>query len=211
VIGVLGGTFDPVHHGHLRLALEAAEALDLEEVRLIPAGQPPHRVQPVASAPDRLALVEAAVGGTPRLRADRREADRPGPSYTVDTLASLRSDLGRRPLFLLLGMDAFRGLDTWHRWREIPRLAHLAVARRPGGRLPVQGPVAELLSGARVDDPRTLRRRPAGSVVLVDVPPLAISATRIRELLGAGRDPRWLLPDSTLALIRQRGLYLARS
>jgi nicotinate-nucleotide adenylyltransferase len=210
VIGVLGGTFDPVHHGHLRLALEVAEVLALEEVRLIPAHQPPHRPPPVAAAQDRLALLEAVLRGAPRLRADRRELDRPGPSYTVDTLASLRAEVGPRPLCLLLGMDAFRSLDTWHRWREIPRLAHLAVARRPGGRLPVHGPVAELLAGARIDDPGQLRERPAGSVALVEVPPLAISATRIRALLASGRDPRWLLPDPAIALIRERGLYLAR-
>jgi nicotinate-nucleotide adenylyltransferase len=210
VIGVFGGTFDPVHHGHLRLAVEMAEALDLRELRLFPAGMPPHRAAPVASAADRLAMLEAAVAGSPTLVVDRRELHRQGPSYTVDTLGSLRAEHPRDPLCLCLGMDAFRALDTWNRWREIPRLAHLAVARRPGGRPPARGPVAELLASAGTTDVMDLGRRLAGAVILVDVPPLAIAATRIRSLLAAGRDPRWLLPDPVLTLIRERGLYLAR-
>jgi nicotinate-nucleotide adenylyltransferase len=211
MIGVLGGTFDPIHHGHLRLAVEVREALGLRELRLVPARVPPHRERPLASAADRLAMLRAAVAGSPGLAVDTREIDREGPSYTVDTLRSLRAEHPEEPVCLCLGMDAFRSLDTWHLWRELPRLAHLAVVRRPGGRAPRAGPVAELLSAARVARPEDLQRAPAGAVALVDVPPLAISATRIRALVGAGRDPRWLLPDGVLAVIRERGLYLDRS
>jgi nicotinate-nucleotide adenylyltransferase len=211
VIGVLGGTFDPVHNGHLRLALEMIEALALSALRLIPARAPPHRGQPQASPEDRLAMLEAAAEGTPGLQVDRRELARPGPSYTVDTLASLRAEGPGEPICLCLGMDAFGSLGSWHRWEEIPRLAHLAVARRPDGLLPSAGPIAELLARGRVDGPEGLRDRPAGGIILVDVPPLAISATRIRALLAVGRDPRWLLPDTVLAIIRERGLYLARA
>jgi len=209
VIGVLGGTFDPVHHGHLRLAMEVVEALGLRELRLIPANTPPHRAQPLAGPEDRLAMLEAAVAGTPVLQVDRRELDRPGPSYTVDTLASLREEDPRVPVCLCLGMDAFGSLATWHRWKDLQSFAHLVVARRPGGHMPTGGPVAALLAHGRVEDPGELRTRPAGGVILVDVPALDISATRIRALLAAGHDPRWLLPDTVLAVIRKRGLYLA--
>ncbi len=211
MIGVLGGTFDPVHHGHLRFSLEAVEALRLRSLKLVPARVPPHRPGPAATPEERLAMLQAAVAGTPALEVDGRELARPGPSYTVDTLASLRAEHPHEALCLCLGADAFRALDTWHRWREIPALAHLAVARRPGGRLPARGPVAELLQQARVDGPEGLAGRLAGGVVLVDLPRLEVSATRIRALLAAGRDPRWLLPDPVLEIIRERGLYLARN
>lgn len=210
MLGVLGGTFDPVHHGHLRLAVEMREALGLDEVRLVPAREPPHRAAPHAAAEDRLAMLEAAVTGSSALTVDRRELDRPGPSYTVDTLASMRRELGSASLWLCLGMDAFRALDTWHRWRDLPGLAHLAVARRPGGHPPHDGPVADLLRERRIRSPGQARGRASGAILVLDLPPLDISATRIRSLVSAGRDPRWLLPDGVLAVIRQRGLYLAR-
>lgn len=210
MIGVLGGTFDPVHHGHLRFALETVEALRLRVLKLIPAHVPPHRPVPAAAPADRLAMLEAAVAGTRALEVDGREFARLGPSHTVDTLAELRFEHPEEPLCLCLGADAFRGLDTWHRWREIPALAHLAIARRPGERIPARGAVAAFLQGARVEQPEELSERLAGGVVLMDLPELAISATRIRALLAAGRDPRWLLPDPVLEIIRERGLYLAR-
>jgi nicotinate-nucleotide adenylyltransferase len=211
VIGVLGGTFDPVHHGHLRFAVEAVESLRLRVLKLVPASAPPHRRTPAAPAADRLAMLRTAVAGTATLEVDGRELDRAGPSYTFDTLASLRQDHPDEPLCLCLGADAFRAFDTWHRWREIPGLAHLAVARRPGGRLPARGPVAALLTAARVETPEALRERRAGGIAVMDLPGLQVSATRIRALLAARRDPRWLLPDPVLAYILERGLYLARS
>ena len=210
MIGVLGGTFDPVHHGHLRFALEAVEALRLRVLKLVPARTPPHRRPPAALTAERLAMLQTAVEGTPALEVDGRELARSGPSYTFDTLASLRQDHPDEALCLCLGADAFRAFDTWHRWREIPTLAHLAVARRPGGRLPARGPVAELLAQARVEGPGGLAGRPAGGITVIDLPALEVSATRIRSLLASGRDPRWLLPDGVLAFIRERGLYLAR-
>lgn len=210
MIGVLGGTFDPVHHGHLRFALEAVEALRLRVLKLVPARVPPHRPVPAAAPEDRLAMLEAAVAGACALEVDGRELARPGPSYTVDTLAELRAEHPGEPICLCLGADAFRGLHTWHRWREILALAHLAVARRPGERLPARGAIAALLQGAHVEGPEGLAARLAGGVVLVDLPGLEVSATRIRALLAAGRDPRWLLPDPVLEIIRERGLYLAR-
>jgi nicotinate-nucleotide adenylyltransferase len=210
MIGVLGGTFDPVHHGHLRLAVELVEGLGLRALHLVPARTPPHRGPPRASAEDRLAMLQAAIAGTPRLVADPRELDRPGPSYTVDTLASLRAEVGEEPIWLGVGVDAFRALDTWHRWRALCELAHLAVARRPAGRLPSTGEVARLLEERRVRTVAAAAPRPAGAILVVEVPGLAISSTRIRALIRSGRDPRWLLPDPVLAIIHQRGLYGAR-
>jgi len=209
VIGVLGGTFDPVHHGHLRLALELREGLGLDEVRMVPARVPPHREVPIAAAADRLAMLEAALADTPGLVLDPRELAREGPSYTVDTLQSMRAQFSERPLCLLLGIDAFAGLHTWHRWELIPELAHIGVARRPGAEVPIGGEVAKLLAARRVQTPEELRRRPAGAIHILDIPALEISGTRIRGLIARGRNPRFLLPDAVLRLIEDRGLYIA--
>ncbi len=208
MIGVLGGTFDPVHFGHLRAAVELREALGLDEVRLLPCGSPPHRDPPVASGADRRAMLEAAIAGEPGLAVDARELERPGPSYMVDTLASLRAELGHQePLCLLVGSDAFAGLDRWHEWRRIPELAHLVVARRPGADLPGTGAVAELLAARRVHEVAALRTRPAGRILIQPVTLLDISATRIRALLAAGRSVRYLLPEAALEIVRARRLY----
>ncbi len=194
-IGILGGTFDPVHNGHLRLAIEMREALGLSRVRLIPASVPPLRNAPDAAAPDRLRMLEAAIEGEDGLEIDERELKRKGTSYTVDTLRSLRKEIGATPLCLIVGMDAFRRLDEWHQWEELPELAHIAVAQRPGAEHPESGPVARLVESKGVDDPEKLRQREAGHVIFCEIPALEISATRIRTLLAAGRSIRYLVPD----------------
>lgn len=208
-IGVLGGTFDPIHFGHLRSALELLEALGLAEVRLIPCGHPPHRAPPRAPASARLAMLELAVAGQPGLRVDSRELERPGPSYMVDTLASLREEQGSVPLCLILGSDAFLGLPGWHRWQELVRLAHLVVMHRPGWELDdhLAAPLAQLVETRRVHAAAALAAQPAGSILLVPVTPLDISATAIRHLIAAGRSPRYLLPDAVWEHIRAHGLY----
>ena len=208
-IGVLGGTFDPVHFGHLRSALELLETLGLAEVRLVPCGHPPHRSPPRAPASARLAMLELAVTGQPGLRVDPRELERPGPSYMVDTLASLREEQGTRPLCLILGSDAFLGLPGWHRWQELVQLAHLVVMHRPGWDLDdnLAAPLAQLVEARRVYEAAALAAQPAGSILLVPVTPLDISATAIRTLIAAGRSPRYLLPDVVWEHIRAHGLY----
>ena len=211
MIGILGGTFDPIHHGHLRLALEMLEGLALDEVRMIPARQPPHRAHPLASAEDRRAMLEAAVLSTPRLRVDARELSREGPSYTVDTLESLRGEFPERSLCLIVGMDAFRELVTWRRWQSLPELAHIVIARRPGAPMPESGKPDQLLRERFTDNPAVLRDTHAGRALVQDVPLLDITATRIRSLLAAGRNPRYLLPDPVLEVIHERGLYRASS
>jgi nicotinate-nucleotide adenylyltransferase len=192
-LAIFGGTFDPVHLGHLSVAWEAAEMLDAE-VRLLPASVPPHRSAPIASSTERVAILRVALQGQSRLVLDTRELDRAGPSWTIDTLHELRAEQGDRPLVLLLGADAFAGLTSWHRWRELFEVAHIGVLSRPGVSATLSSELEHEVVGRRVADVSALRALPAGNVIELAVTPLEISATRIRQLLAAGRDPRYLLP-----------------
>jgi len=194
-LAILGGTFDPIHIAHLAVAWEASELLDAE-VRLMPAAVPPHRPPPVADATSRVAMLRAALGGQERLGLDTRELARGGPSYTIDTLAELRSEEGDRPIVLLLGADAFAGLPGWHRWRELFEVAHLGVLSRPGMTRDWPAELAGEVATRQVADPRRLHEQPSGRVAELTVTPLEISATRIRDLLAAGREPRYLLPEA---------------
>ncbi|MDH3314909.1 MAG: nicotinate-nucleotide adenylyltransferase [Gammaproteobacteria bacterium] len=194
-IGILGGTFDPVHNGHLRLAIEMREALGLSSVKLIPASVPPLRNAPDIDASKRLRMLEAAIEGEEGLEIDDCELHRKGTSYTVDTLRSIRKDVGDTPLCLIVGMDAFRRFDQWHQWEKLLDLAHIAVAHRPGSEAPESGAVAEFVKARRVDDPERLRERGAGYVIVRNIPALDISATRIRALLSTGQSIRYLVPD----------------
>jgi nicotinate-nucleotide adenylyltransferase len=211
-IGVFGGTFDPIHFGHLRLAEEMAEGLGLEQVRFIPAGQPPHREAPRTATAHRLEMVRRAVVGNPRFAVDAREVESPRPSYTVDTLAALRAELGEeQPLWLLLGSDAFLELPTWHEWRQLFGLAHIAVAARPGARLLQSDAMPEILKKEvsqrqPTDGPVS---GPAGSVLLRTTTPLDISATAIRDTLARHGSARYLLPDAVLDYIYGHQLYLS--
>lgn len=214
-LGLLGGTFDPIHFGHLRLAEEAREALGLAQVALIPAGLPPHRDLPRTPAAARLAMVQLARAGNPGLVVDDGEVFARNKSYTVLTLERLRALHGpQRPLVLILGADAFGGLPGWHRWQELPGLAHIAVANRPGfaphgGRDSVTlSPELDAAWGGRIDtDTTVLHRSPAGRIVPFDMTPLAISASLIRDLIRGGHSARYLLPDSVLDYIGLHHLY----
>jgi len=206
-IGVFGGTFDPVHYGHLRTAFEMLQALRFAEVRFIPCGDPPHRGETSATAVERLEMVRVAVAGQPGFVADDREVRRDGPSYTIDTLAELRAEYPDRSIGLILGMDAFLGLPRWHRWEEILEAAHIVVAHRPGWRAPDIGPLGELLDARgtlRVDD---LHESLAGRIHIHAVTQLEISSTEIRELVEAGRDPRFLMPDPVRQVIAASECY----
>lgn len=207
MIGIYGGTFDPVHFGHLRTALDVKQTLDIDDMRLLPCRVPPHRDAPGASAAQRLALLELALARQDDLCLDTRELRRDGPSYMVDTLRSLRDEYASEPLCLVLGEDAFAGLDHWRQWRQLPELAHLVVMSRPGHAPEFSGPVGELVASRRVEDTAELRRRAAGALLFCPVTALAISATAIRAMIGRGQSPRYLLPDAVLESIRQQGLY----
>lgn len=213
-IGILGGTFDPIHFGHLRLAQEVGQTLKLDQVRFIPSGTPPHRVSPAGPAADRLEMVRLAVAGNPLFIVDDREIGREGPGYTVDTLAGLRRELGAmRPICLLLGADAFLDLATWHRWRELFKLAHIVVAHRPGfpvdtwqERMPQ--PLAKEYAARFMPQPLAVHLAPCGGVAVTPIAALDISATMIRDAVHAGASPRYLLPDSVLDYIQKKALYV---
>lgn len=208
MIGLLGGTFDPIHYGHLRVALEIRDALGLKEVRFLPCRQPPHREVPGVDPETRAALVALAIAGTEGFVLDRRELERDGPSYSYDTLRSLREEFGhQRPLCLILGADAFAGLPSWHRVEALLELTHVIVARRPGEEPVMSKALAELIQGRTTDQVADLRASAGGRVIWVEVTQLDISATAIRELLRCGGDPRFLIPDAVLEAIRIQGLY----
>ena len=207
MIGLLGGTFDPVHFGHLRPALEIKQSIGLDEVRLLPSHIPPHRSQPHATPQQRLAMLHAAVAGDPAFTVDTREFEREGPSYTLDTLQSLRAELAGTSLSLLIGMDAFREFSSWHRWREILDYAHLVVMTRPGKVPPEQGELADFISLHRVADAATLKSRASGLLLFHTVTQLEISGTQIRKLLASGKRADFLLPKSVLEVIYSEGLY----
>lgn len=204
---VLGGTFDPIHHGHLRAAVEAREVLRADELRLMPCALPPHRPQPGANAEQRLQMIAAAIQGLPGLRCDDRELRRSGPSYTFDTLIGLRAELGERPLALVLGADAFAGLPSWHRWSELSGLAHLVVLTRPDAHALLDPRLEALLAQAGTADPDALHLRPSGLVLRLEIPAMPISSTLIRQRLRAARSVRYLLPDAVIELIQQWSLY----
>jgi nicotinate-nucleotide adenylyltransferase len=206
-IGIFGGTFDPVHVGHLRTAHELLTGLDLAEVRFVPSRHPPHRPPTVAPEALRLRMLEAALEDLPGFRVDDRELRRPGPSYMVDTLESLRAEAGSQPLCLLLGLDAFLGIPAWHRFRELPELAHIVVARRPGFAGDIDGEALDLLRTRVVTDPRALATEPAGGLLMLDVTQLEISSSAIRSLVEAGGDPRFLVPDAVRDLILKTHIY----
>lgn len=207
MIGIFGGTFDPVHIGHVRTALDIREDLALDEVRLMPCNVSPHRSAPLASGAQRLAMLQTAIHGEPGLCIDERELHRPAPSYTVDTLLSLRAELGDVPLCLMMGMDSFQALHTWHRWRDIIALAHIVVMTRPGWLPPTQGEVAELIMQHGVYDPARVREAAAGCVLLRPVSQLDISASRIRSAVKAEKSARYWVPDGVLNIIKKEGIY----
>jgi nicotinate-nucleotide adenylyltransferase len=213
-VGILGGTFDPIHYGHLRLAQEVGEGLKLGEVRFVPSGTPPHRTVPRISALERLEMVRIAVRDNPLFGIDEREVQRSGPGYTVDTLTELRREIGStRPLCLLVGADAFLDLATWSRWHELFSLAHIVVAHRPG--FPVDSwqdrmpqPLAREYASRMLRQPLAVHLAPAGGIAVVAIAALDISATRIRDCIAAGTSPRYLLPDSVLDYIQSKQLYI---
>ncbi len=205
---VLGGTFNPIHNGHLRCAMELTERMAFAHTRLMPSAQPPHREIPQCSAEHRAAMVELAIEGEPRLSCDRRELLRDGPSYTVDSLRELRDELGAAvSLSLVMGYDALQGLARWHRWRELLDFAHVLVIARPGSTLPDRGEVADWLREHRAADQGEVTKLAHGKVWVEELRLLPISSTEIRGLLQSGQSARYLLPQTVLDYIHKHGLY----
>lgn len=204
-IGLLGGTFDPVHNGHLRVAIEALEALDLATVHLLPLYQPGHRPAPTATAADRVAMLEAAV--RPPLRVDSIEIERGGTSYTVDTLETLRTRFPHRPLCLLLGLDSFLTLPSWHRPQALLELAHVIVATRPDITSAAAPGLDELIANAQSERVADFHEHNAGRLYFLDIPLLPIASSELRARCRAGRSIRHLVPDAVDDYIGRQGLY----
>ncbi|MFT4560744.1 MAG: nicotinate-nucleotide adenylyltransferase [Gammaproteobacteria bacterium] len=205
-IGILGGTFDPVHCGHLRLAIEALERLDLAQVRLIPLNNPNHRAAPIVGAERRLTMLQSSVDRD-QLVVDPRELERDGVSYTIDTLTSLRTDFENRPLCLLLGADAFNGLCGWHRWEELLDYCHLVVVNRPGSDNNLEPRLQQLLERVQTADPDILSSVLNGRILFLSIPLLPISSTDVRARVAEGRSISYLVPPSVQQNILQNEFY----
>ncbi len=206
-VGIFGGTFDPIHYGHLRTALELLQRLALARVLFVPSATQPLRSPAVAPPDTRLAMVRAALHDEPRFGVDTRELQRSGPSYTVDTLVSLRNEQPGRSYCLLLGMDAFLSLPRWRRWEELAGLANIVVAHRPGWRPPRNGALADLLRSRGTEDTADVHAHRSGRVLVTPVTQLEVSASRIRQFVATGRDPRYLVPDSVRDIIFDTECY----
>ena len=206
-IGIFGGTFDPIHIGHLRLALELKQQLGLDEMRLIPSHKPPHRDEPQANSLQRAEMLQLALRDCPQLQMDEREIWRDRPSYTYETLQELRAEFGDDvSLVLCMGEDAFAGLHTWFCWQEIIGLAHIVVIARPGWNLPELGPVVDLLHKHK-RDVNALEYEPAGAIVMLSPRLLPISATDIRQQIHHQKSAQFLVPDVVWQYIQTNRLY----
>lgn len=206
-LAIMGGAFDPVHYGHLRTAAELHEWLQLGELRFVPSANPPHRQSHFASGELRVRMLRAAVDELPWCSVDDRELQRQGPSWSVVTLEELRAEIDTRSLCMILGMDAFLGLPSWHRWQELLGLAHIVVACRPGSQLPSDGPLGDLLAAHGTTKPAELQRTPAGQILVHEVTQLEIASSTIRERLLHGLGVRYLLPESVRKIIEEAGCY----
>ena len=204
MIGIFGGTFDPIHYGHLRSALEVKDIFELIEIRLIPSAQPPHREKPAATALMRLHMLELAVKNQPGLIIDTRELNRHGASYMADTLKSLRQEFKDEPLLLFIGSDAFNHLKTWHQWQHLFDTAHIVVMTRPGFEIQNLDEFFKARLAAGITE---LAHSLAGKLYFQQVTQLDISATAIRNMIAKQQNPGFLLPDTVIAYIRQHQLY----
>jgi nicotinate-nucleotide adenylyltransferase len=206
LIGVFGGTFDPVHVGHLRLALEAYEILSLSAVRIMPLNKPNHREAPRVNAAMRFEMIRSAIDDN-RLIADDRELERGGISYTIESLEGLRAEFSEHPLCLIVGADAYRGLCGWHRWQELLQFCHLVIVARPDSDKALDPRLQQLLDSVGVTDPDILRSELCGRIYFQPIPLLPISSTDIRARIANGRDISYLVPPSVQRLIEQHQLY----
>lgn len=210
MIGILGGSFDPIHLAHLRTAVELRDQLGLRQLRLIPCGQPPHRTPPIATIPQRVDMLKLAIAGEPGMIIDEREIHREGPCYTFLTLQSFREEFPDEALCLIIGADQFVNFDSWYRWQDLFDLAHLVVVYRPGWN--PNGQIANTELAQRIQEhataePASLRDAKFGQLFFAQVSQFDLSSSRIRTLLRQGQSVRYLVPDSVWGYIQQHQLY----
>lgn len=206
-IGLFGGTFDPIHNGHLRLAQELYQYLDLSEVRFIPCNIPVFEKVTPATSEQRIAMLKLALTKQPNFKIELCEIERQGPSYTIDTLIHLREKFPNTPFCLFLGYDAFLSLPYWHRWQEILNYAHLILVPRDDILFLPEGELNELWAGHQISDAQLLHQKLQGYIYIAEINKLTISATYIRDQLSQGLSPRYLLPDAVLEFIQRESLY----
>lgn len=211
LVGVMGGTFNPVHYGHLRMAQELADALKLDEVRFVPSANPPHKSAPEVSATHRAEMVKIAISDNPLFTFDDRELLREGASYTIDTLIALREALGEKTtICLLLGSDAFMQLNTWHRWQELLNYCHIVLAQRPNSWLNQPKLVENLealLHDHYTEKMTDLAENNAGYIHMQKITALDISSTAIRALFKQGQVPHYLMPELVISYTKQHQLF----
>jgi len=207
-LALFGGTFDPVHYGHLRCADEARQKLNLRQLYLLPSGTPAHRATPQATPAQRLEMLRLAQAEFPALAIDDRELRRSGPSYMVDTLKELRAIFPERPIYLLIGQDAANRLHTWHEWEELFPLANLVILSRPGEREDYRHDLAKKIQARLVTQVQELASAPANRVLQLKVSPVDISATTIQSMMRLGRSPKSMIPASIQDYIDENHLYL---
>ncbi len=203
LIGINGGTFDPIHYGHLRPALEVQQQLELDQVLFVPCYQPVHRALPQVPAEQRCAMIELAIENQPRFTLEKIEIERGGPSYMVDTLASLKQRMPDASLVLMMGTDAFAQFHTWQNWQGILQLANLVIMHRPGEIMPTDGEVGKIYQSHQA----TRLTEASGQIVDVAVTQLDISSTMVREQIKDGNSADYLLPPCVMAFIQKHGLY----
>ncbi|MEH6504443.1 MAG: nicotinate-nucleotide adenylyltransferase [Cycloclasticus sp.] len=206
-IGIYGGTFDPIHYGHLSAASEVQQSLALDKVRMLLSAQPPHRKQPILSASDRFSLLSLALSDYPGLLADDSEMKRAGPSYMVDSLLHYRQQLPTSSLVLILGMEAFNGLRSWYRWQEIIELAHIVITDRAGFDNQMEQTLAEYVDQFLTDDKSQLKQLTHGKIYFQPVKPIDISATQIRRLIKDRKPVKQLLPEVCVEEIKRQRFY----
>jgi len=206
-VAVMGGTFDPVHVGHLRSAMEIVSLLNLNAVRLVPSYIPPHRDLPGTTATQRLDMLRLAISDNGQLEVDDREVQREGRSYTIDTLCEIRREIGREePLYFVLGQDAFQLIEEWHRWQELTEYAHLIVIDRPAVTTKLSDEL-KFWATSKLGEIQAMRQCAAGYLCHIELTQLAISSTLIRALIAAEKSTRYLLPSCVRQYIDDQGLY----
>jgi nicotinate-nucleotide adenylyltransferase len=208
LVGLLGGTFNPIHHGHLRLAQELAESLQLDEVRFIPSANPPHKTKPAVSAQQRAEMVNLAIEGNPLFKLDTRELSRNGASYTIDTLSSLFEELKDTALCLMMGSDAFLKLDTWHRWQELINYCHIVLVQRPNQpHAGINQTLQNFIQDHYTENVAELGESRTGLITMQKMPALDISSSQIREIVHQHRNPMYLCPQPVVDYIHRHHLY----